>query len=171
VACDLFTFVDDERVTGPDEELTWQASHALASKQSYLGIQDAGRKARPSSQTPGAWAGAIVHVLPSLGVCVLTSAEKWDKMKGILEKWWKQVAGSNVPKLSHKELLSDRGFLVYVTRTYPTMVPYLKGFHLTIEMWRGGRDTDVRPTSSTKMRTHTHLSSGGKDSRQSYETP
>jgi hypothetical protein len=26
VACDLFTFVDDERVTGPDEELTWQAS-------------------------------------------------------------------------------------------------------------------------------------------------
>jgi hypothetical protein len=135
VACDLFTFVDDERVTGPDEELTWQASHALASKQSYLGIQDAGRKARPSSQTPGAWAGAIVHVLLSLGVCVLTSAEKWDKMKGILEKWWKQVAGSNVPKLSHKEMLSDRGFLVYVTRTYPAMVPYLKGFHLTIEMW------------------------------------
>ena len=45
VACDLFTFVDDERMTGPDEELTWQASHALASKQSYLGIQDVGRKA------------------------------------------------------------------------------------------------------------------------------
>jgi hypothetical protein len=22
------------------------------------------------------------------------------------------------------------------------MVPYLKGFHLTIEMWRGGRDAD-----------------------------
>jgi hypothetical protein len=29
----------------------------------------------------------------------------------------------------------------------------------------------VRPTSSTKMRTRTHLSSGGKDSCQSYETP
>jgi hypothetical protein len=43
-------------------------------------------------------------------------------------------------KLSHKELLADRGFLVYLTRTYPAMVPYLKGFHLTIEMWRGGRD-------------------------------
>ncbi len=42
--------------------------------------------------------------------------------------------------LSHKELLLDRGFLVYVTRTYPAMVPYLKGFHLTIKMWRGGRD-------------------------------
>jgi hypothetical protein len=31
VACDLFTFVADEQVTGPDEDLTWQASHALAS--------------------------------------------------------------------------------------------------------------------------------------------
>jgi len=44
--------------------------------------------------------------------------------------------------LSHKELLSDWGFLVYVTRTYPAMVPYLKGFHLTIEMWCGGRDPE-----------------------------
>ena len=105
MACYLFTFIDDKRMAGPDEELMWQASHDVALKQSYLGIQDAGRKARPSSQTPSAWAGAIVHVLPSLGVCVLTSAEKWDKMKGILEKWSKQVAGSNLPKLSHKELL------------------------------------------------------------------
>jgi hypothetical protein len=29
---------------------------------------------------------------------------------------------------------------VYVTQTYPAMVLYLKGFHLTIETWRGGRD-------------------------------
>jgi hypothetical protein len=47
VACDIFAFVDDERVTGPDEDLAWQASHVLVSKQSYLGVQDAGRKARP----------------------------------------------------------------------------------------------------------------------------
>ena len=86
-ACDLFTFVDDERVVGPSEELTWQASHMLASKQSYLGIQDAARKARPCSQTAGAWAGAIVHVVDQLGVCVLTSKEKWSKMWWILEKW------------------------------------------------------------------------------------
>ena len=141
IACDVFTFVDDERVVGPDEELTWQASHALASKQSYLGIQDAARKARPCSQTTGAWAGSIVHVLDGLGVCVLTSKEKWAKMKGILAKWSARLLDP-APKLSHKELLSDRGFLVYVTRTYPAMVPYLKGFHLTIEMWRGGRDAD-----------------------------
>jgi hypothetical protein len=86
VACDVFEFVDNERVTGPDKELTWQASHVLASKQSLLGIQYAGRKARPCSQKPGAWAGAIVHVIPDLGVCVLTSAEKGSKVKGILKK-------------------------------------------------------------------------------------
>ena len=62
IACDVFTFVDDERVVGPDEDLTWQASHTLASKQSYLGIQNAARKARPCSQTTGAWTGSIVHV-------------------------------------------------------------------------------------------------------------
>ena len=42
----------------------------------------------------------------------------------------------------HKELLADPGFLVYVTRTYAAMIPYLKGFHLTVEMWRGGRDAE-----------------------------
>ena len=140
VACNLFTFVDDKRVTGADEDLAWQASHMLASKQSYLGIQDAARKARPSSKTPGAWAGALVHVLTLLGVCVLTSVEKWNKMKGILDKWWNRVSGGIGEKLSHKELMMDRGFLVYLTRTYPAMVPYLKGFHLTIETWRGGYD-------------------------------
>jgi hypothetical protein len=145
VACDVFEFVDDERVTGPDKELTWQASHALASKQSLLGIQDAGRKARPCSQKPGAWAGAIVHVVSELGVCVLISTEKWSKLKAILGKWSAVLLdnkGREQPKLAHKELLSDRGFLVYVTRVYPAMVPYLKGFHLTIKMWRGGRDAE-----------------------------
>jgi hypothetical protein len=45
-------------------------------------------------------------------------------------------------ELDHKDLLSDRGFLVYVTRSYPGMIPYLKGFHLNIEMWRGNRDAE-----------------------------
>jgi hypothetical protein len=115
IACNIFSFVDDERVTGPDEELTWQASHVLAAKQAYVGIQDAGRKARPCSRRPGAWAGAIVHIVPDLGVCVLTSAEKWAKLKAILKKWWDALTATKEEeelRLSHKELLSDRGFLV-----------------------------------------------------------
>ncbi len=55
-------------------------------------------------------------------------------MRAILEKWEAALAVID-PELAHKELLSDRGFLVYVTRTYPALVPYLKAFHLTIEMW------------------------------------
>jgi len=141
IACDLFTFVDDERVVAPTEDLAWQASHKLAAIQSYLGIIDAARKVRPCSQTPGAWAGAVVHILRMLGVCTLTSEEKWSKMKRILAKWYGRLSNGET-ELSHSELASDRGFLVYVTRTYPPMVPYLKGFHLAIEMWRGGRDAE-----------------------------
>ncbi len=48
---------------------------------------NASRKARPCSQTTGAWAGAIDHVLDELGVCVSTSQEKGTKMRGILTKW------------------------------------------------------------------------------------
>ncbi len=98
VACDILSFVDDERVGGLDEDLTWQASHKLASTQSYLGMQDATKKARLCSQQPGAWAGAIVHVLPDLGVCVLTSVEKWLKLKGILSKWWGRLRDQRAEK-------------------------------------------------------------------------
>ncbi len=42
--------------------------------------------------------------------------------------------------LDHKKLQSDCGFMVYVTQAYPGMKTYLKGFHLLLETWRGGRD-------------------------------
>ncbi len=141
IACNVVTFVDNKQVVGLTEELTWQASHALTSKQSYLGIQDAARKAHLCSQTTGAWVGAIMHVLDKLGVCVLTSKEKWMKMQEILEKW-RMALMTLASKLSHKELLLDQGFLIYVAQTHPAMIPYLKRFHLTIKMWWGGQDAD-----------------------------
>jgi hypothetical protein len=140
-ASELFTFVDDERVVGATDDNAWEASHAVGSKQSYVGMQDAARKADDCTQQARAWAGAVVHIVPDKGVCVLTSDEKWRKTKGIVSKWL-QVLEQGGWKLDHKELLSDRGFLVYVTRAYPPMIPYLKGFHLTAEMWRGNRDED-----------------------------
>jgi hypothetical protein len=42
--------------------------------------------------------------------------------------------------LEFKRLQSDRGFMVYATQAYPSMKPYLKGFHLSLETWRGGQD-------------------------------
>ena len=62
-------------------------------------------------------------------------------MRAILEKWEAALVVIDPDKV-HKELLADTGFLVYITWTYPALVPYVKGFHLTIEMWRGGRDVD-----------------------------
>ena len=40
LACDIFTFVDDERLVGPTRELTYQAAHTMAAKQAYMGVQD-----------------------------------------------------------------------------------------------------------------------------------
>lgn len=141
VASDLFTFVDDERVSGSTRELAREAGHRLGYIQAYLGIQDSARKMRPCSQLSGQWAGTVVHIVSGVGVCVLTSDQKWKRLKDILAKWLERLERGDT-QLDHKELQSDRGFCVYLTRNYPAMIPYLKGFHLTIEMWRGNRDSE-----------------------------
>ena len=124
-------------------------------------MQDAARKADICTQQARAWAGAVVHVVPNKGVCVLTSDEKWRKMKDIIQVWL-SLLESGVTELDHTQLLSDRGFLVYVTRAYPPMIPYMKGFHLTAEMWRGNRDEDgwkLPPDKCTAVQT----TEGGKE--------
>jgi hypothetical protein len=105
----------------------------VASVCSYLGIQDASRKRRKASKTPGAWAGAVAST-DNEGVYVNVSQEKWDKSKAVI-KATKDEMEENDGWLLHKDLESRRGFLLYVTCTYPTMVPYMKGFHLTIDGW------------------------------------
>jgi hypothetical protein len=59
-ASDFFFYVDDNRTTGNLEREAWLAARRVASVCSYLGIQDASRKRRKASKTPGAWAGAVV---------------------------------------------------------------------------------------------------------------
>lgn len=44
--------------------------------------------------------------------------------------------------IPHKQLEKCRGFSVYVSRTYSSMVPYLKGIHQTLDGWWGGRESD-----------------------------
>ncbi len=68
---------------------------------------------------------------------VLTSQEKWDRTKTIFEHWWSLLERGET-NLDFKHLRSNRGFIVYVTQAYPGMKPYLKGFHLSLETWRGG---------------------------------
>ena len=64
----------------------------------------------------------MVYVVDKLGVYVLVSEEKWDKVERILTKWLTRLQSGDT-NLLHKELLSDRVFLVYVTRKYPPLHP------------------------------------------------
>ena len=43
-------------------------------------------------------------------------------------------------KLNHAMLNRDVGFLCHISRTYPSMFPYLKGFYNTLNSWRFGHD-------------------------------
>jgi len=54
-----------------------------------------------------------------------------------------------VGHLLYKKSLSLRSFLVYVSRTYRCLVPYLKGLHLSIDSWPSNRDEDGWRTTNT----------------------
>jgi hypothetical protein len=68
-------FVGDLRLVGSSEDHYFQVAHQTASRLGYLGIQNASRKTRPPSQTPGAWAGVIAEV-GWAGIGIKTSQEK-----------------------------------------------------------------------------------------------
>jgi hypothetical protein len=140
IAADLFAFMDDFRPTGPSKKEAWLAGRRAASMLNHLGIQDAPRKRRDSSQAPGAWAGAVVRT-DGDGVHVLVSQEKWDRTKAQLLEIV-EMLHTDQNKMSRKRLEEIRGFLVYVTRTYIGMAPYLIGLHMTIDSWRAGRDSE-----------------------------
>jgi len=80
VASDIAQYVDDVRIMAPPEELAWMRSSKIAKGLAFLGLQDAARKRRMPSQTPGAWAGATVS---SDGTVVRkgVTKERWEKLK------------------------------------------------------------------------------------------
>jgi hypothetical protein len=60
LAADIHQYVNDLRLMAPDKELAWRVSSRVAKICSWLGLQDAACKRREPSQTPGAWAGAVL---------------------------------------------------------------------------------------------------------------
>jgi hypothetical protein len=115
----------------------WAVSHTLACWYTWLGIQITARKTRPPSQTPGAWAGAVVST-GAQGVGVSCSQEKWDKAKALLQDI--QAELNSAGKLQYKPLEQKRGFFIHLQWMYPCTTPFLKGFHNTLDGWRAGRD-------------------------------
>lgn len=140
IAADLVGYVDDLRPSGSGRAEAWAAARRTASVLNSLGIQDAARKRRDASRTPGAWAGSVV-VTKEDGVFVLADAEKWTKAKAMVQEVMEMIR-KDPNKLNRKRLESIRGFLLYVVRTYPALKPYMMGLHLTIDGWRPDRDED-----------------------------
>ena len=136
LAAGVSWYVDDLRPTGPSRIECWKAAQRISSILASKGIQDASRKRREASQQPGSWAGADVHTSGG-EVTILISQERWDKCREILKTMQKAVLDGKW--LDHKQLLSDRGKLVYALRNYWGPRSYLKGIHLTADSWREGR--------------------------------
>jgi hypothetical protein len=148
LASELLCYVDDERVTGSTDLEAWIAGQRVSSGCAHLGLQDAARKRRPPSQTPGSWAGSDVHTIQGR-VSVLVSQARWDGMKTIIREIQEESADKG--SLAHKDLERKRGKLVYGTRGYNAMKPYLKGIHLTLDGWRRGRDKDGWKLKASEM--------------------
>ena len=140
VACDYLTFVDDTRACGNSWQEARSATRKVASTLNWLGIQDAARKRRDPSQEPGPWAGSVIHVSEQGTISVSVTQERWDKARRMV--FWIKEAMETGDVIEFKTLESHRGFLVYVSRTYPMINPYLKGIHLSLDSWRGGRAVD-----------------------------
>ena len=92
-------------------------------------------------------------------VSKFVTKERWRKTQGCIrwlakkigvpgDEWSVEVPEDEDAKetlfgtLPHKQAERIRGFLIYVSRTYRAMVPYLKGLHLTLDFWRPGRDEE-----------------------------
>jgi hypothetical protein len=143
----VVSYVDDLR-TGSQrgEEECNHVTHTMASGLNYVGEQDAARKRRPASRKPGPWAGAVMEAVPGEGLYVSTSKEKWEKMKQIIDFYYKMTLAEKSKSERHwverKRLERDTGFLVHMFMAYENMRPYLKGFYLTLNEWRFDRDEE-----------------------------
>ena len=147
IACEVYIYVDDGRLTGPSKSLCWKAARRLCSVLNGQGVQDAARKRSEPSQTPGPWAGSVTHTNDEVRVTV--SAEKWAKAKAQVREL---AAMADSGQMNLHRLRQIRGFLGYFVRTYRWGNPYLKGLHLTIDGWRSGCDPETGWKRPVKFR-------------------
>jgi hypothetical protein len=114
----------------------WLASSKFANTASYLGLQDAARKRMAPSQNPEPWFGAKVSTT-AVAVFQSTAQKQWDKTKAILARLRATLENPLPlsPMLAFGQLRRGTGFLMYMCMTYPAMVPYMKGFYLTLSDW------------------------------------
>ena len=143
IAADMHTFMDDYRLSAANEPMIIQATRILESRMSYLGIQDATRKRREHGQHVGEWAGAISVAVEGVGLFVTVSEKKWLKAKTMIEELMNCFTSeTDRPWMNTKELERKTGFLVHLAMTFDDIMPFLRGFYLTLNSWRPDRDRD-----------------------------
>ena len=175
IAGDAKTFVDDLRSIGCSEEHCQLITHQVETRMGYLGLQDATRKRRPVSPSPGEWTGSIIRAVKGTGLFVTVSVKKWEKIKAILQEVRDSfTSGVHRPKFELKELERKVGFLVHVAMAYPIMFPFLKGFYLTMNSWRSGRDKNDWKLPAGAYQAYLAFTRGrevesSRDSRKAYE--
>ena len=130
LANDLFFCIYDGRPTAFSGKEGWRALRAIGDMLRFLGIQEANRKRTMSSITPGEWAGTSTDSSND-STTGLVSDKKWKKGQKIICRIQKEQKERG--DLDHKVLERDRGFLIYLSRTYRMMAPYLKGVHQTLD--------------------------------------
>ena len=140
LASDLFIYVDAGRPIGPTEDLCWEASRRWVSTCSWLGIKVTSRKVQPPLQAPRTWYGSVTNT--EGGVHGLVSQEIWDKTRRLIAELVGMERGGRY-EMYRDRMESIIGFLVYVSRTYIDMTPYLKGVNLTLDIWIPYRDEEV----------------------------
>ena len=139
IAADIYFYIDDGSPTADTTWESWKACKRACYTLSYLGLQEASRKRTGASQRPGEWAGTKVET-DSGEVNQLVSQKKWIKGKTIISRLIEELDRRGC--VNHEQLEKDRGFLIYLSRTYKSMCPYLKGVHLSLDSWRKGRDNE-----------------------------
>ena len=135
------SYIDDIRTIDASDQGCRAVSRRVAAWVNYLGQQDAARKRRPPSKEPGAWAGAMC-LSKADGLYVTCTQKKWERAQEIVRRWHKQVVEEEETKVEAKQMEKDVGFLVHLSRTFPSTFPYLKGFYLTLNSWRKGRNDE-----------------------------
>eukprot|EP00536_Pseudo-nitzschia_multiseries_P014333 jgi/Psemu1/38294/gm1.38294_g len=138
-AAKITQYVDNIRTMAPTKDLlAWECSSKMAKGLYWLGVQDATHNRRNPSQEPGVWAGVTVST--NYGrVCKGITKERWAQLQDPI--WWiaHQITLSD-RKIQYKTLESWVGFLLYVAMTYKSVILYLKGLYLSLNLWRPHQD-------------------------------
>jgi hypothetical protein len=142
VAADFVTFMDDLRGGAPSANDAWLSRDCVAKTIQHKGCQDAPRKAGYPNKSPQPWTGGLVRIDGS-GIYISLPLEKWNKVKGILAFYAKEIAHHPLrrPTFSHKTLERKLGFLCHAAQTVKEFRPFLRGFYDTLSSWRTNTPT------------------------------